>query len=365
MARSKAAWSVEIHADISAIEAEWSEITGRHNASPFQCHTFMSMFYRQLVANRLAEPVVALVRAADGRPVALFPMMRSRRHGLTWLRTDERPIDYCSPIIDPSIASAELSAIIRAVLAAVPGVDLLYCNRVPDRFGHQPNPLVDLPNAARLRLSAWMLELAGRTPADLAAARHSNFHGNLRRSTQKLAKSHRRVFSIAEGSDISESDLSAFRAMRIASTADKGRSNIIEEPDWTSFYLGLIHADGLMCKPWLARLEADGEPIAFLFGFSDGQRAVAIMPASLLGPWKPYAPGLQLFSEVMLHFQAAGFAWFDLSIGDMAYKRRFGCEEVGLYDALFPRSLLGHAYYLIWRVKVAIRSRMKPIMPAP
>ena len=364
MTRSTAAWSVDIHADIDHLKAEWSAIVGRHNASPFQCHTFMSMFYRQLAANRLAEPVVALVRANDGRPVALFPMMRSRKHGLRWLNTDARPIDYCSPIFDSSVGIEDLPGIIKAVLKAVPNVDLLYCNRLPDRFGPHPNPMITLPNAGRLRLSAWVLKLAGRSVADLKAAQHSNFRGNLRRSTQKLAKAHRRVFSIAEGPDITEADLAAFRAMRVDSTEQKARSNILEEADWSAFYLGLMHVDGVLCKPWLAKLEADGEAIAYLFGFSDGKRAVAILPASKLGPWKSYAPGLQLFSDTILHFHANGFDYFDLSVGDMVYKRRFGCEEIGLYDALFAKTLLGRAYYLLWRVKVAIRARMKPILPS-
>jgi len=291
-------------------------------------------------------------------------MMRSRRHGLRWLHTDARPADYCSPILAPSIGTDELKGIVKAVLAAVPEVDVLYCNRMPERFGHHPNPMIGLPNAGRLRLSAWAIELAGRTASEVTAAQHSNFRGNLRRSTQKLAKAHRRVFSIAEGSDILDADLAAFRAMRIESTEQKGRSNIIEEADWSAFYLNLIHECGFLCRPWLAKLEVDDEPIAYLFGFSDGLRAVAIMPVSLLGPWKPYAPGLQLFADVIAHFQAAGFDWFDFSIGDMAYKRRFGCETIGLYDALFPKTIRGYAYYLLWRLKVAIRSRMKPMMPA-
>ena len=53
--------------------------------------------------------------------------------------------------------------------------------------------------------------------------------------------------------------------------------------------------------------------------------------------------------------------FFDLSIGDMAYKRRFGSDEVPLYDALFARGILGRLYYALWKVKTGIRSRMKKI----
>ena len=48
----------------------------------------------------------------------------------------------------------------------------------------------------------------------------------------------------------------------------------------------------------------------------------------------------------------------------MDYKRRFGCEEVALYDALFAKTLTGRIYYLLWRLKIAIRARMKTIAEA-
>ena len=157
MARSGGKWLVEIHESIDHLEVEWSELANRRNATPFQSHGFMRLLFRQLTVKGIATPVIALVRSQEGRPVALFPMMRSRRHGLRWLLTEARPVDYCSPVFDASLTADDLREIIRAVLAAVPRVDLLYCNRLPDRFGDRPNPFVHLPNAARLRLSAWIL----------------------------------------------------------------------------------------------------------------------------------------------------------------------------------------------------------------
>lgn len=364
MVRSRGNWLVEIHENVDHLEAEWSALAGRDNATPFQSHGFMRLVFRALTANHLAAPVVALVRSWDGRPVALFPMMRSRRHGLRWLHTDARPIDYCAPILDASLAADDLPGVIKAVLAAVPGVDLLYCNRVPDRYGETPNPLIGLPNAGRLRLSAWALKLAARSADDVVAARPANFRGNLRRATQKLAQTHRRDFSIAMGGAIDETDIAAFRELRIAATEEKERANILEENDWSALYLGLLRGEGGACRGWLSKLTADGEPIAYLFGISDGRRALATLPASKLGQWKPYSPGLQLFSESIEYFRAAGYEYFDLSIGDMVYKRRFGCEEIGLHDALFPKTLAGHAYYLLWRLKIALRARMKTIAEA-
>lgn len=364
MSYSVGKWFVEIHDTVDHLEQEWSALIGQHNATPFQSHGFARLLTRQIVASGIGTPVIALVRSQDGRPVALFQMMRSRRHGLRWLRTDVQPSDYCAPIFDASLSATDLPDVVKAVLAAVPGVDLLYCNRMPDRYGETPNPLICLSNAGRLRLSAWVLPLAGRSADEVINARPANFRGNLRRAGQKLAKTHHREFSIALSGTISEADIAGFRELRATSTEEKGRANVLETEEWSALYLGLLRGEGGDCRGWLSKLTADGEPIAYLFGISDGRRVVATLPASKLGEWKPYSPGLQLFSDTIEYFRSAGYDCFDLSVGDMDYKRRFGCEEVGLYDALFPKTLAGWGYYLFWRLKIALRARMKSIAEA-
>ena len=166
------------------------------------------------------------------------------------------------------------------------------------------------------------------------------------------------------GGEIDEADIAAFQELRAASTEEKGRIDILAQDDWSDLYLGLLKGEGGTCQGWLAKLEADGEPIAYLFGICDGRRVVATLPASKLGPWKLYSPGLQLFADTIEHFRATGYDCFDLSIGDMDYKRRFGCEEIALYDGLFAKTLAGRIYYYLWRLKVALRARMKTIAEA-
>jgi CelD/BcsL family acetyltransferase involved in cellulose biosynthesis len=361
MVGSRSPWGVEVRDGVEPFETEWRALATPANATPFQAFGLMRLFFRTVVANGHGTPVVALVRHADGRPAALFPMLRTRRYGLVWLRTDARPLDFCAPILDPALTAADVPTIARTVLAAVPGADLLYCNKMPARFFETASVMPDVANAARLRLSAWSLRLAGRSVADLAALQPTRSRGHLRRSRQKLERAYAVAFSIAFGDAITDADFETFRRLRSESAAAKGRSNILDDPFWTDFYLGLRNGEADPCVPWLAKLTADGEVIAVLFGFQVGTWVMVIMPASKLGDWKTYAPGLQLMQDTILHFHAAGAELFDLSIGDMSYKRRFGCDEVALHDALFAWRPLGLTYYVAWRAKIRIRNRMKKI----
>lgn len=361
MSRTKTAWLVETADGVEPFEVAWADLTGPHNATPFQNFGFMRLLFEHLRGLRPNEPVVALVRRPDGRPAAIFPLMRSRRHGLVWLRTDARPIDYCAPIFDPGLSPAEAGDTARAVLDAVPDADLLYCNRMSATFGDAANPLVGLPNAARLRLSAWVLRLAGRNRAEVVATQTKKFRGHLRRSLKKLASTHEHGFTICFGDAIGEAEIAVFRDLRRESAERKARGNIFEEREWHDFYRGLIEGRAAPLQAWLSRLEADGETIAVLFGFTDGKRAVATLTASKTDHRSSFTPGLLLFDETIARFHEMQADFFDLSIGDMAYKRRFGSDEVPLYDALFARGILGRLYYALWKVKTGIRSRMKKI----
>lgn len=362
--RGQRRWRVEVSDGVEDFETTWRQLATPRTSTPFQNFELTRLFNAALADRGGAEPVVARVSRSDGRPAALLAMTRLRRHGLDWLVTDARPLDYCAPILAPDVTGDEIPGLVGAVMAAVPGADLLYCNKMPGSFEGAANPFVGLANTHRLRLSAWLLPLAGRDREAVLSGEHASFRKNRRRCAGKLAKAHRVGFSIAVGTEITEADLALFSAMRTESTREKGRDDILDDPDWAGFYRGLFAGRASPMLPWLSRLEADGEAIAMLFGLSDGRRPVAILAASRLGPWKPYAPGLQLFEQTILHFHAAGAEIFDMSIGDMVYKRRFGCDRLALHDALFPSSLAGHAYYRLWQLKMMVRDRMKPIMDA-
>ncbi len=213
-------WQVEVYNEVEPVEAEWNALKRPDNSTPFQSFALMRVFYRQLVAKCPERPVVVLVRYPDGRPAALFPLMITRRNGLTWLHSDAAPIDYCAPILDPALGPKDSRAIIRAMLAAVPKVDLVYFNKMPASFNGRPNPLIALSNAARLRFSAWFLPMAGKSAEEVQALQHHSFRRNLRRFKRKTEKAHKRVVTIAIGDEITKADIAAFRALRMQSALE-------------------------------------------------------------------------------------------------------------------------------------------------
>jgi len=352
-------WIVDITEAIDDFAEDWRSFVTPDNATPFQHYEVMRIVFSRLISGG-GKPKIARVRDPNGRLVALFPMHILRQHGLTWLRTDVRPLDYCAPIFAPGLTQNQTSDIIRAVLAAVPEADLLYVNRIPETFSGAPSPLITMPNTARLRLSSWHLTLKGQTLDDLVARQSKQFKSQLRTRTKKFMAKHDRKIDVAFGKDVSAADFEAFSDLRQSSFDVKERSNILSDPQWGPLYATLL-AEGIECRAWLATLRADGEILAALYGFQTGLRVQIILPASKMGDWQYYRLGLQLFQETITYFHKQGAEIYDLSIGDSPYKKRIGGAEEGLYDALFPRSFAGYVYYILWRLKVKLRARMRPI----
>lgn len=352
-------WRVDVTSNIEDFADDWRSFVTNKNATPFQSYDFMRIFFARLASGG-GKPQIARVRDANGVLVALFPMHMVRKHGLNWLRTDERPLDYCVPIFSPELSAGRVRDVVKAVLAAIPKADLLYVNRIPAKFSEGPSPLTSMPNAARLRLSSWQITMKGNSLSDLSAHQSKQFKSELRSRTRKFSDKFERKFCINFGQSVSPDMYAAFADLRQTSFAAKGRSNITSDPQWGVLYPRLL-TEANQCRAWLASLSADGEIVAALYGFEANKRVQIILPASKMGDWQYYRLGLQLFQETIAHFHAEGAEIYDLSIGDSPYKKRMGGEKEALYDALFPGSFAGQMYYRLWRLKVALRAKMAPI----
>ena len=78
-----------------------------------------------------------------------------------------------------------------------------------------------------------------------------------------------------------------------------------------------------------------------------------------MGEWEAFRPGMLLFDAMLERHaeQTAGEGYFDFTIGDEPYKKRFGSDCRPLYEWMAPRSAIGAAAYLAWRAKTMLWRR--------
>ena len=82
----------------------------------------------------------------------------------------------------------------------------------------------------------------------------------------------------------------------------------------------------------LTALMAGDDVVAILLGIRDGDRYVMIRISNAGERWSNCSPGRLIIERTMAMLNADGIRHFDFSIGNYAYKRRFGVTLIPLVD---------------------------------
>ena len=83
----------------------------------------------------------------------------------------------------------------------------------------------------------------------------------------------------------------------------------------------------------MTAIVAGDEVLATFLAVADGQCCTVIRSSQLMSDrWRAYGLGKLIMAHSMQALHQRGYRRFDLSIGDLPYKRDFGVAEVPLFD---------------------------------
>jgi CelD/BcsL family acetyltransferase involved in cellulose biosynthesis len=123
----------------------------------------------------------------------------------------------------------------------------------------------------------------------------------------------------------------------------------MEDPVTAGLYRRLMQDGAPSGFAYLTTLTARDEMVAALLGLRDGENYVMTRLVNAGDAWSKVSPGRLLIHKTMEMLHGQGYRRIDFSIGNYAYKRRFGPVRTPLYDIATPGTLLG--------VPAAIRMR--------
>jgi CelD/BcsL family acetyltransferase involved in cellulose biosynthesis len=103
-------------------------------------------------------------------------------------------------------------------------------------------------------------------------------------------------------------------------------------------------------------LKAGDETVATLLGIRTGGRYVMIRISNAGGKWSNCSPGRLIIERTMAALHQDGVREFDFSVGNYAYKRRFGVKRLPLIDISAALSWRGWPFVLRDRAVVALRN---------
>lgn len=359
-------YRVEFARDWKQAIARWNDIG---SSTPFQDHRWCEAWYAAFADFPEVEPLIAVVLdAATSEQVALLPLVRRLQNGVRIIEfADLNLTDYNAPLLTAAAPRHATRARVlwRDLLAALKrlpgGADLIRLRKMPVDLADQPNPLALLDAARPCPLNGNVVT----TGDDFDAYRYSlerTVRKNLERSWRVFTRDPSAGFRIVTDRNEALRVLSTMGIQQGARMRHLGLNFVLDDETSVAFYRHLV-GEGLDSGyAVLSALTVGEEVVATLLGIRSGSRYVMLRSSHAGEKWSHCSPGRLIIKRTMAALHQEGVRSFDFSIGNYAYKRRFGVVPLPLVDITAALSFRGIPHVL--RDHAVCRLRRYPRLAA-
>jgi CelD/BcsL family acetyltransferase involved in cellulose biosynthesis len=353
---------VDFTRDCKRAKARWGDPA---NATPFQDWQWLEAWYGAFANVDHIEPLIAIVSsAATGQPAMLLPLIRRRHKRMRIVEPADLDLtDYNAPLLGPAAprdakAARAMWQDLRAALRRVPGgADLIRLRKMPVEMDGRPNPLALLDGAGPCALNGNIVI----TGDDFDAWRYKlerTVRKELERSWRVFTREPAAAFRIIADKDEALRVLSTMEAQQGDRMQHLGVNFVLNDEIYAAFYRNLVEQNVGSGYAVLSALTVGCEVVAALLGIRRGARYVMVRISNAGEKWSNCSPGRLVIERTMAALHSDGVRHFDFSIGNYAYKRRFGVARIALMDFSAALSWRGLPHAL--RDRAARRLRGHP-----
>jgi CelD/BcsL family acetyltransferase involved in cellulose biosynthesis len=330
---------------------DWKRSAARWNdaaqGTSFQHDHWLDAWYG---AFDTITPLIAIISdAATRRKLALVPLIRRVQRGVRIVEfADLGLTDYNAPILDCEAPADAAGArvLCQALLAALrrlpDGVDLIRLQKMPADVGGKPNPLVSLGSVGSCSLNGNLIQIGD----DFDVYRASIKRMQLPRSWRVFNRFPGATFRIIANVDEALTLLDVMDAQQQARMHRLGQEFILNDEVRGKFYRDLVIRGVREGYVIVSALTCDEGIVATLLGVRQGENCVFLRISNAGRRWSHCSPSRLVIERTMAALHKVGVRNFDLSIGNYAFKRRFGAVQLPLTDVSIALGWRGIPYVL-------------------
>jgi CelD/BcsL family acetyltransferase involved in cellulose biosynthesis len=374
-AERAAGYRVQLLADWKQAVARWTDISP---STPFQHPEWYAAWYDAFAIADGVEPLIAIVTdGSSGEQAALLPLIRRRQKNVSIIEFADLDLtDYNAPILGPAAPRDPKSARalwreLRIALRRMPGgADLVRMRKLPLDLDGRPNPLALLGAAGACSLNGNVVT----TGEDYDAWRYTlekTVRKELERSWRVFTRDPAASFGIITDNDEALRILSTTEVQQGTRMQSLGLNFVLNDEACAAFYRNLVR-DGVGSGYAVVNaLKVGEEIVATLLGIRCGARYVMIRISNAGDKWSNCSPGRLIIERTMAALHKDGVRQFDFSVGNYAYKRRFGVVALPLVDISAALGWRGWPYALRDRAARELRNypgltaRLKRVLGKP
>src|SRR5829696_1584694 len=355
-----AGFRVELMRDWQQAVARWHDISP---STPFQHPQWYDAWYAAFTGAEAIEPLIAVVTdASTGEPAVLLPLIRRRQNNIAIVEFADLDLtDYNAPILGaaaPRDARAT-RALWRSLLSALrrmpEAADLIRLRKVPVDIDSKPNPIALLDAGGPCSLNGNLVA----TGEDYDAWRYTlekTVRKELERSWRVFTRDPAASFAIITDTDEALRILSTTEVQQGTRMQSLGRNYILNDETCAAFYRNLVRDGVGNGYALVSALTVGDEVVATLLGIRTGSRYVMIRISNAGEKWSNCSPGRRIIERTMAALHKDGVREFDFSVGNYAYKRRFGVTRLPLIDISAALSWRGWPHSLRDHMVRAVRN---------
>ena len=352
---------------------DWKQAVARWNdggtLTPFQHPQWLDAWYGAFAGVDDVEPLLAVVTdAVTGEQAVLLPLIRRLQNGIRIVEFADLDLtDYNAPMLgnaaprDAKAARALWRDLKAALRRSSGGADLMRLRKMPVDLGVRPNPLALLDGVSPCSLNGNMVV----TGDDYDAWRFTlerTVRKELERSWRVFTRDPAAGFNIVADNNEALQVLSTTEVQQGTRMQHLGLNFVLNNETCAAFYRNLVRDGVGSGYAVVSALTVGDEVVATLLGIRSGARYVMIRISNAGEKWSNCSPGRLIIERTMAALHRDGVREFDFSIGNYAYKRRFGVARLALVDITAALSWRGWPYAL--RDRAARELRKYPQLSA-
>ena len=355
-----AGFRVEVMSDWQAAIARWQDVSP---STPFQHRQWYDAWYGAFAGADGVEPLIAVVTdASTGELAVMLPLIRRRQSNIRIVEFADLDLtDYNAPILgnaaprDARAARVLWRDLLKALRRMQGGADLIRLRKVPVDLDGRANPLALLDAAGPCSLNGNLVT----TDENYDAWRYTlekTVRKELERSWRVFTRDPAAAFKLITDHHEALKILSTTEVQQGTRMQSLGLNFVLNDETCAAFYRNLVRDGVGSGYALVSALTVGDEVVATLLGIRSGAHYVMIRISNAGEKWSNCSPGRLIIERTMAALHQDGVREFDFSVGNYAYKRRFGVARLPLVDISAALRWRGLPYALRDRVARELRS---------
>lgn len=348
---------LRVHAELAGVREAWCQALRDGVGYVFQTWEWNNTWQETIGRAQGVRPCIVELCDATGRCVALWPLAIYRRSRLRVLDfLGDVVSDYRAPVLLPDFVQAlppgAFEALWQAIIHGIPGIDLVALRRMPERLEAPEAPVNPMTLLAGARHSENAY--AARLP-DSAEAFRKRLPNKRLADMRRLL---RQLDGVAPVRISPQADTSARPGVLEALSEQKSRRwqetgsrDLFAEPGYLDFYRSLAFEPATGAEVVVNSMHAGDAVVATHWGASYRGRYYWILPTYAAGQWMRFSCGRALMNAMIEWSIDHGFAIFDLTVGDEAYKKDWADHSLPLYEWRQAVTLPGRCFLALQDLK--------------